>query len=442
MKFAHQFQVALQEEGFPEQWVKEAFPYKQLKKTIKRVANELEAHNVDLTKLPEGSFEYNFKGDRKGFTPKLTLFYENKPGSNKTQPVKSILSLFPRDPVSTNEATNEAIDQAGLDANSSPSTIPDAVPGSEKATDYRQVEIVVPLMFDAEFFGLIQGDVQSLDQIQQREREDLVQEVNNLHRELVPLAEPAKNRKKSDMYKWRELFEIYLDAGVFFSRREESRGPRTSAEAKKQLEWFQGEVKRRGLATNFQLPGSKKALDRFLKINVTLWQNLKYQEINQQAVGKILKKFDKNTHLGASQTFSKLIESHSIMSEDMAKAICAKINDDVVNITPKLSDYICPVCTSIVWRPIRLKCQHNICVNCCIHFQNHRMRFCPLCRAETIMEADTDSIDADLSRYLKRYFVDEVREKQIENEIKDGRERFGVLYRHPTERKHMHCSVM
>lgn len=62
MKFAHEFQQALQREGFPEHWVKAAFPYKQLKKSIKRVRNELEEHNVDLAKLPKGAFEYDFQG--------------------------------------------------------------------------------------------------------------------------------------------------------------------------------------------------------------------------------------------------------------------------------------------------------------------------------------------------------------------------------------------
>ena len=62
MKFAHEFQAALQREGFPEHWVKAAFPYKQLKKSIKRVRNELDEHNVDLANLPGGSFEYDFKG--------------------------------------------------------------------------------------------------------------------------------------------------------------------------------------------------------------------------------------------------------------------------------------------------------------------------------------------------------------------------------------------
>ena len=134
----------------------------------------------------------------------------------------------------------------------------------------------------------MQGDVKTLDTIQERERNDIIEEIESLSKELVQLTEPSKF-KKTDMNRWRELFAIYLEAGVFFSTSENSPGYRNSAVAKRQLEWFQKEVKRRDLLSAFKLPASQEALSRFLQINVTLWQNMKYQEINQQAIGKILK---------------------------------------------------------------------------------------------------------------------------------------------------------
>ena len=147
---------------------------------------------------------------------------------------------------------------------------------------------MIPLTFDAEFFQLMQGDVKTLDTIQERERNDIIEEIESLSKELVQLTEPSKF-KKTDMNRWRELFAIYLEAGVFFSTSENSPGYRNSAVAKRQLEWFQSEVRRRDLLSAFKLPASQEALTKFLKINVTLWQNMKYQEINKQAIGKILK---------------------------------------------------------------------------------------------------------------------------------------------------------
>jgi hypothetical protein len=91
------------------------------------------------------------------------------------------------------------------------------------------------------------------------------------------------------MYRWRELFDLYLQAGVFFSTHELDRGKRDSTAAARQLQWFQSEVTRRGLKDLFKLPASHQALDRFIRINITLLRNLKFQEINQKAISKILK---------------------------------------------------------------------------------------------------------------------------------------------------------
>ena len=51
----------------------------------------------------------------------------------------------------------------------------------------------------------------------------------------------------------------------------------------------------------------------------------------------------------------------------------------------------------------------------------------------------TDSIDEDLTKFLKKYFPKETREKQIAIETADGVEQFGMYYRHPSEYK---CAVM
>jgi hypothetical protein len=91
------------------------------------------------------------------------------------------------------------------------------------------------------------------------------------------------------MYRWRELFDLYLQAGVFFSAHELDRGRRDSIAAARQLQWFQSEVTKRGLKDLFKLPASHQALDRFIRINITLLRNLKFQEINQKAIFKILK---------------------------------------------------------------------------------------------------------------------------------------------------------
>jgi hypothetical protein len=83
--------------------------------------------------------------------------------------------------------------------------------------------------------------------------------------------------------------DIYLQAGIFFSTNELDHGSRDSTVALRQLQWFQSEVIKRKLLELCKLPASRQALDRFVSINVTLLRNLKFQEINQTAIAKIIK---------------------------------------------------------------------------------------------------------------------------------------------------------
>jgi E3 ubiquitin-protein ligase BAH len=149
-------------------------------------------------------------------------------------------------------------------------------------------QIYVPLTFDTEFFGLLQDDVFSLDAIQKVEQRAMTDEIKALGDEITKLAIPTKSNK-TDIGRWRKIFDIYLQAGVFFSTNELDHGSRDSNVALKQLQWFQQQVTKLDLPGSFKLPKSRDALDRFTQINITLLRNLKFQEINQLAIRKILK---------------------------------------------------------------------------------------------------------------------------------------------------------
>ena len=146
----------------------------------------------------------------------------------------------------------------------------------------------MPLVFDGEFFEVLQNDVVSLDALQKEEQESMNTEIVQLGREISAVAKPSKY-SKSDLSRWREIFELYLDANIFFSSQELDHGARTSDAALKQLVWFQNEVQKRELPSKFKLPASQGAYQQFLELNATLLQNLKFQEINKRAVTKILK---------------------------------------------------------------------------------------------------------------------------------------------------------
>jgi E3 ubiquitin-protein ligase BAH len=80
-----------------------------------------------------------------------------------------------------------------------------------------------------------------------------------------------------------------MDAQVFFSSHERDHGTRTSARALSQLVSFQDQVEAHQLPSRFRRPDSSLAYARFLSLNAAILKRLKFQEINQRAVTKILK---------------------------------------------------------------------------------------------------------------------------------------------------------
>lgn len=250
-------------------------------------------------------------------------------------------------------------------------------------------KVDVPLKFDAEFFGILQSDVLTLDALQDDEQKSLIEEIKVLGREVARVSNPSLKAKKTDLDRWREIFEIYLDAGVFFSTHEKDSGRRSSTIAAKQLNWFQSEVIKRNVTTSFRVMASRVALDRFTMINIKLLRNLRFQEINQMAIAKILKKFDKRTSLTARKTFPALLQSDTFMTSTMSRAVCASVASEIVRIIPQLTDYSCPVCMSIAYKPIRLKCQHIFCIRCMVQMQRSKASYCPLCREDAVMDADS-----------------------------------------------------
>lgn len=134
----------------------------------------------------------------------------------------------------------------------------------------------------------------------------------------------------------------------------------------------------------------------------------------------------------------------------MAKDVCAQLSQELVSVVPQVNDYLCPVCFAVAYRPVRLDCQHIFCMRCVINMQRHQDRYCPLCRADVVLNASAgeffsipqpisaswelirslDNVDQQLGNYMKKYFAEEVREKQRANDIERGIEDYGPSYTH------------
>ena len=76
----------------------------------------------------------------------------------------------------------------------------------------------------------------------------------------------------------------------------------------------------------------------------------------------------------------------------MAKAVCYTISEEILSIIPQLNDYLCPICFTIAYKPIRLRCNHIFCIRCLIVMQKARQGQCPLCRADVVAEADSGAL--------------------------------------------------
>ncbi|KAL1881381.1 hypothetical protein VTK73DRAFT_4388 [Phialemonium thermophilum] len=459
MKFAHEFKEALQRGGFPEHWVESAVPYGQLKKLLKKVQQELSdlgldretmrqlltAHRTPSAVGPIAMAKYHLDpNDSRLLRPRLTVYVHLKDGvavdaslspasRDFVKELVSKASLTQDDP-STGTKFVEHDDIVGNELARLPALSTAADP-SLPIREQPLQRIEVPLVFDGEFFQILQNDVASLDALQREQQESMEAEILDLGQEVSEVARPSKF-SKSDLSRWREIFELYVDARIFFSTQELDHGARTSDVAVKQLVWFQSEVQRRGLLSKFKLPASKSTYQHFLALNATLLRSLEFQEINKRAVAKILKKFDKRTSLGVSKDFRSVVRSDSFMSDTIAKNICARMVTEVVSVVPKIDDYLCPICFSIAWLPVRLVCHHVFCIRCIIKMQRERKRFCPLCRANVVMEADITNLDENLIKFLERWFRKETKEKQKANEIERGKELFGDSYQHTS------CSMM
>lgn len=465
MKFGQEFKVVLLKEGYPPRWVDSAIPYGQLKKCLKKVRQELNelglepetlrqllaAHTTsDGDSVPMASYEL---GGSTVLRPRLTVFIHLEDGTavdaSLTPASKGFLKKlssgrFPTSPISespqssTSSPRESSPDRISLSSSSAASenTVQldaEAGPASSKGPVLQRIE--VPLTFDGEFFDTLQADVSSLDALQDEEEVFLTKDIVLLGEEMTQLTKPHKFHK-SDLSRWRDVFEIYLDAQIFFSTHERDHGPRTSVKALEQLVWFQGQVNERGLVQQFKLPASREAYVRFLDLNSKFLQSLKFQEINKVAVTKILKKFDKKTCLGASQAFPRVVQSKRFLSESVAKDLCAQVSTQVVSTVPRVDDYACPICMSIAWLPVRLDCRHVFCVRCIVKMQRDRKRQCPMCRQVNVMQADLRNLDHELARFLSLYFKKETKEKQAASDLERGIEMFGEDY------KPSNCVVM
>ncbi|KAI5956410.1 hypothetical protein KGF54_000885 [Candida jiufengensis] len=282
----------------------------------------------------------------------------------------------------------------------------------EPHTKKREINII--LNSDSKFFKMLDEELNVLDNLRKTEEDKIIGEITKISENMN-----LSKMKQADLYKWRELFKIYLDSEVYFKYNELNYKQKNNEQIVSSLNQFMNNVNKSGILTQFKKKSSIVTFNQFISMNFHLLKMLKFQTINTEALRKILKKFDKQTSLGIQNIYPKLISSDHIFvsGKSIAQSICYIIQNSVLKLIPQLDDYSCPICMSIAYKPIRLSCNHLFCVRCLVKMKQQDKMSCPMCRKENaILEADSSNLDLESMELMKKYFPIEVREKLKERD--------------------------
>lgn len=162
-------------------------------------------------------------------------------------------------------------------------------------------EYIIPLPSDVAFFNLLTQALSSLSALHASQQAEFRESVTALCATISATVTPPSNATSSrhsiltsasasqkDLYAWREIFTLWIEAQIFESSAERDRGERTVEAAERRLTAFAEEVVKRGLGDRRTLRGkeSRKAWDEFLRLNVLLLDLKRFQAANINAARK------------------------------------------------------------------------------------------------------------------------------------------------------------
>ncbi|KAK5132953.1 hypothetical protein LTR08_008316 [Meristemomyces frigidus] len=498
MKFGHEYEKVLASEGFPQEWLGSAIDYKYLKKCIKKVHLELEELGLDektinhlslpLENGPElrrasiGHQHDGFYSAEKPhlddiaeeFTPQLRILVDSTTGvpldATLAPATREHLQKLARSECLTANRHAHLGHHSNHEVHPPPALSEPAKQRKDSLTlDGQDVKWVqIPLTSAKHFFDLLAPKLEELESLREAETQKLENDILELGTAIENVVEPVQDgfeakRRVSyrDLYFWREMFRLYLETPIFYSTTEQTRGALTFTEAKRRLQAYDQQLRSTGLLAKMKTPAAKQAAKQFLELNVDILKIMLFQEMNARAMTKILKKFDKRTHLEGQDFFNDLRVKYPALlptrsaitvvggrapaprytaggfATSIARDLHSSIASKVLGIVPQISDWDCPVCYSMAWRPVSLGCCRSLfCIRCVIKLQDGEHARCPTCNAETVMKADGRNIEFEAMDFLEKYFPIETKRRQKENEKADLVRSYGEEFVKPG------CGVM
>lgn len=180
--------------------------------------------------------------------------------------------------------------------------------------DSNQREIIISVPSDVAFFELLCQALNSLSDLHDKQQKLFNEAVRRLCQLISSSIRPSsssnpiKNLRlpgkrldksqfsgpvpteysKSDLYAWREIFTLWIEAQIFESSAERNRGERSVEEAEARLKAFAAEVVKRGLGDRRTLrrKESREAWEEFLRLNMLLLDLKRFQLANVNAARK------------------------------------------------------------------------------------------------------------------------------------------------------------
>jgi hypothetical protein len=337
MKFGHLFEQRLQKDGFPPTWVDYAISYHRLKKCIHKLEKELATLGLDpitlgqllrhvedfnareaadcdspAEKLVEKPFEYILstpearkeraardaagseeKRPDKVFRLKLVFTVDAATGEplgvNLAPETKSKLHQLALQHGMSNVRVTEAT-ESDEDPPRNSSTSSNETASNESHERVQTIE--VPLTSDSEFFSMLTTQLSGIADLQSREEKRLYTVIDELSKSLQRTidANPGKKRDIADVVIWRKILNEYVESNVFFETKSNNKVVgHTASQAEEQLQKFMHAIMGQKLAIKFKSKDSHTGVNMFLQINHDLLQTLKFQELNNTAMTKILK---------------------------------------------------------------------------------------------------------------------------------------------------------
>jgi hypothetical protein len=226
----------------------------------------------------------------------LAMHIADKNASSSSLPVVESPALVDTTQGSISSIPDTTLASSYLYENPSSSLISASEIHSREGTQ----EVIVPLPHDTAFFDLLSSALAALSNHLQKVQANFTQTLEDLSRTISQSTYPSPRRshpssssimrsggaasssliqlpslgrtQKSDLYIWREIFQLYLDSEVFESLHEADAGERTITDSEERLQIFKQRVSERRLddSKKMKLASSRRALQVFLDMNMLI----------------------------------------------------------------------------------------------------------------------------------------------------------------------------